>query len=1038
MIILVLRFLAHYFLITGMAISRCQYCQRSFSSDHQQRAHHCSRRISAVSKDRKRHNRKDTLHNQHKRSKGDGSEDHDEGFLDMSTVGEDQNQNHHHQQQQQQQHLDLALSSHENGSEDYNQELPGIGTVDEDQNQQQQKPVEKYAELQRARLEASQNATKQIFTPIMRDEMRLLQLAVDKNWSQDEYDEVVDWSANRLSTGGLSRFRTMRKNICAMYVDTSSSLEIEIAPLGKDIEVPDDDNEEQCQTSNQIQKRTIITNDILAVALELLEKYNPRLRRYQESEDMSELYHGEWWLETEKFYCSNPGTGELDPDKYLLPLLPFIDGVQASNKSQKSVTPVLLTLGLFSNKELEDDGYRAYVCTLPCKADSSCTERKINSDTELDFLHRSLEFVFRPVTQSAAAGGFHYEYQTRQVTLFPCVPLLGQDTDEGNQLAGVFNTWNVQQPCRICECSFSQCNNPLASFPTRKQDEQREIVERNIQILKDRVFGTVTAARSELKAHSLKPVLNAFWNIPVGTAEGGIMTAVWPELLHQFEGGLIAIFFLAFLLFFKAQHAEEKGVAQAVAKLDQRARLLSRMLSRQSDRSVPAKYFKKGISDVSFLNSQEFPDLLVLFMCLIGNQQNVIYNRSQERKWLQLSWKLLAVWSWLKKKSFNKTEIPFLEESIISMLKLFKELAGPWIPSGCSFPKFHLALHYPQFIRLFGPPAVGYGGYWERSLKHLVKLAYLRTSRHDDSAPDELRQRHRWLTSFRQRYEEMEEFEREYTGIDSDEEEPSAYSGVVLNGSYLLYDPLEECQRPGSIFSTLPEVCEYTKEVLKDIYSFEEPLEFRTEIRLCLNDEDDEESGTIFRATSLYRDKGPWFDFAMVKYPTGETKIVRIFAFIAAPYSEVNDVLMVCNVLDEFGLSSALPFMQYRATFIQGLDALSTKMQYKILPVSYITKAVFVSRDPDDTSNFMLLPGRDSWVECLKDNQVQNNAVLPTHYDYEVLKILKRRHLTNHMGRTYRIQYLAQWKNYHLCESSWVNRTDISDDLISSFENDEA
>ena len=168
----------------------------------------------------------------------------------------------------------------------------------------------------------------------------------------------------------------------------------------------------------------------------------------------------------------------IDPDKYLLPLLPFIDGAQASNKSQKSVTPVLLTLGLFSNDQLELEGYRAYVCTLPCKPDSSCTERKINSDTELDFLHRSLKFVFRPVTQSAAAGGFSYVYRRRQVTLFPCVPLLGQDTDEGNQLAGVFNTWNVQQPCRICECPFSQCDNPLASFPTRKQDEQREIVER--------------------------------------------------------------------------------------------------------------------------------------------------------------------------------------------------------------------------------------------------------------------------------------------------------------------------------------------------------------------------------------------------------------------------------------------------------------------------------------------------------------------------------------------------------------------------------
>jgi len=56
--------------------------------------------------------------------------------------------------------------------------------------------------------------------------------------------------------------------------------------------------------------------------------------------------------------------------------------------------------------------------------------------------------------------------------------------------------------------------------------------------------------------------------------------------------------------------------------------------------------------------------------------------------------------------------------------------------SGVKFPKFHTALHYVDFIRLFGMPNNTYSGHWEKAHRFLVKLPYLRTGRNVEGVQD--------------------------------------------------------------------------------------------------------------------------------------------------------------------------------------------------------------------------------------------------------------------------------------------------------------
>jgi len=62
-------------------------------------------------------------------------------------------------------------------------------------------------------------------------------------------------------------------------------------------------------------------------------------------------------------------------------------------------------------------------------------------------------------------------------------------------------------------------------------------------------------------------------------------------------------------------------------------------------------------------------------------------------------------------------------------MNLWKKAFEEWSPSGCNFKKFHMFLHYFDFIIEYGAPALTYGGWWEKAHRFLVKVPYLRTGR---------------------------------------------------------------------------------------------------------------------------------------------------------------------------------------------------------------------------------------------------------------------------------------------------------------------
>lgn len=331
------------------------------------------------------------------------------------------------------------------------------------------------------------------YTRTERDEMKLLKMAIQYNWSQEEYNDIVRWSQNLAQGQGLRKYKAMIRDVTIGSADITLEATVEV-PVNTTLDGSGSSSDEE---SSDTIKKTFLFNDIIASGLELFDRKKPALKRFQQSEIISELNHGDWWKETEEQFCTDEN-GDLVPDKYLLPMIVFIDGVLADNRGKLTILPLLLTLGLFKCAELKQDGCREYIASLP-KVKKSKNEGTKICDAELDLFHRALDEVLNPIRECAANGGFLYEVEETIVTFVPCVPFLVQDTKEGNRICTHFDSWQAEQPCRICTVRFGDCDNPDATAPLRNQAEERGIVESCRKIIEDREHGTVTAARNRLK-----------------------------------------------------------------------------------------------------------------------------------------------------------------------------------------------------------------------------------------------------------------------------------------------------------------------------------------------------------------------------------------------------------------------------------------------------------------------------------------------------------------------------------------------------------
>lgn len=62
-------------------------------------------------------------------------------------------------------------------------------------------------------------------------------------------------------------------------------------------------------------------------------------------------------------------------------------------------------------------------------------------------------------------------------------------------------------------------------------------------------------------------------------------------------------------------------------------------------------------------------------------------------------------------------------------MQLYADAFEEWCDPGMKFRKFHVTIHYQAFIERYGVPALSYAGWWEKAMRFLVKVPYLRTGR---------------------------------------------------------------------------------------------------------------------------------------------------------------------------------------------------------------------------------------------------------------------------------------------------------------------
>ena len=157
------------------------------------------------------------------------------------------------------------------------------------------------------------------------------------------------------------------------------------------------------------------------------------------------------------------------------------------------------------------------------------------------------------------------------------IPMVRCDTEEADQLCGKYKprTRNIRQLCRQCEVPTLDADNHLANYRAKTQTRIQKLVRQH--------------KLDQLQQMSQRHLKNAWHDLRFQLGnDHGIHGACPSEMLHQMQLGIFKycrdIFFL--------QLGESAQVAFDVNGL---ARIYGKLLSHQSDRSLPSTNFSQGI-----------------------------------------------------------------------------------------------------------------------------------------------------------------------------------------------------------------------------------------------------------------------------------------------------------------------------------------------------------------------------------------------------------------------------------------------------------
>ena len=274
------------------------------------------------------------------------------------------------------------------------------------------------------------------------------------------------------------------------------------------------------------------------------------------------------------------------------------------------------------------------------------------------------------------------------------VPFVKCDTEEADMLCGKYKirTRTVKHICRYCHCPTLEADDPRVKHPKKKPQQIQKLVDKE--------------DLEALKAMSQQCIQNAWYKVGFHKAnEQGIHGACPSEMLHAI---LLGIFKYVREAFF-----EHMGkTSQLADDINGIAKIYGRLLTRQSDRSLPKTNFSKGIQKGKLM-AKEFRGVLLIMAAVVHStdgrsllkKRRLMGGEDGITDWSMLIETLLEWEAFLNLKRMRKDDVVKLKKKMVYLMYLLRNVARRYTGMGLKLMKFHALVHLVEDILLYGVPS---------------------------------------------------------------------------------------------------------------------------------------------------------------------------------------------------------------------------------------------------------------------------------------------------------------------------------------------
>ena len=495
-----------------------------------------------------------------------------------------------------------------------------------------------------------------------------------------------------------------------------------------------------------------------------------------------------WWQKTEISVLQKSPMGNL------LPIIVYSDGVQLGTNIHNSMTPLMCTLGNFTDNLIEQDISKCVIGYLPNLRDYKAS------------IHQHLKRFYK--SESAVLEQFRYfdllverevwkeilkcinKFWDDGVELhvlgygsklfFPCVAFFVGDEPQQRRQAGI-QEGNCTYSCIYCMYSSKDGLYDERRHLPRNFEDNRRLCADGDRILAKKSVGNIISRAEEkildnLKSRNVQPYTNPLFNAPLGY-NSNVYVATPPDTLHLFCAGLMKSLTKTILSITHKVSQLNNNFRNNKALLDYRINNFPFVhdmphVHWTTIKGGVMRYLGKtnqelGRSSGSFggFRSNTFISLLFQLYYSIGNQGEILPKgqtiklvdgrRKKSIILCDIQGKVLKAIASLLDVYFDTKRVEWEEAEIIRFDRKLKNLYVHYIMvwdinqtllamnpnhgKKCQQRNPHKMLHLPMVLRLYGSFRKMDTSSWERYHKVATTGTWSQTSkRHDESSKEML------------------------------------------------------------------------------------------------------------------------------------------------------------------------------------------------------------------------------------------------------------------------------------------------------------